>query len=341
MDKVENQGSVRVDLLGGTLDIHPMNLIIPQCVTLNVATSLKAKVSIQKSTSSQICFNSLDYKKSYIFEKEDFTPRLNNKKFAEMSLLASLLGHFMHKLKQFVGLDIEISSGAPAGSGLGGSSAMGITFYKALSDLFEQNYSHEKILKDVMDIEAKVLNCGPTGYQDYYPALYGGVLALFPTPGHIEVEQLFSEELKSYLETNATLVFSGKSRFSAINNWEVYKSFFDRNSSVEKGLAEIASLSSQAWQAIKSGEFDRLCHLMIQEGALRKTLFSGIETQEMSELLNDLHTIDSTIGLKVCGAGGGGCFLIVHPNNDKESILNIVDQHKMEALTFEIERPLK
>ena len=38
------EGSVRVDLLGGTLDLNPINLILPNVVTLNLATSLKAKV---------------------------------------------------------------------------------------------------------------------------------------------------------------------------------------------------------------------------------------------------------------------------------------------------------
>ena len=40
------EGSVRVDLLGGTLDLVPINLILPNVVTLNLATSLKAKVTI-------------------------------------------------------------------------------------------------------------------------------------------------------------------------------------------------------------------------------------------------------------------------------------------------------
>ena len=40
--------------------------------------------------------------------------------------------------------------------------------------------SEEKVIEIVGNIEAKSLDCGPTGYQDYYPALYGGVLALIP-----------------------------------------------------------------------------------------------------------------------------------------------------------------
>ena len=47
--QVTNQGSVRVDLVGGTLDIEPINLIIKNVVTLNVATGLKASVTLSKT----------------------------------------------------------------------------------------------------------------------------------------------------------------------------------------------------------------------------------------------------------------------------------------------------
>ena len=38
-------GSVRVDLVGGTLDLEPINLILPNVVTMNVATSLNEFVN--------------------------------------------------------------------------------------------------------------------------------------------------------------------------------------------------------------------------------------------------------------------------------------------------------
>ena len=42
--QTESTGSVRVDLVGGTLDLPPIHLILDETVTLNLATSLKAKV---------------------------------------------------------------------------------------------------------------------------------------------------------------------------------------------------------------------------------------------------------------------------------------------------------
>ena len=45
--------------------------------------------------------------------------------------------------------------------------------------------------------------------------------------------------------------------------------------------------------------------------------------------------------MKVCGAGGGGCFLLLHKEDEKEKILNEIKLHpKMKVLNFEIDPPL-
>ena len=106
-----------------------------------------------------------------------------------------------------------------------------------------KNLLKEGVLKTVKDIESRILNQGIAGYQDHHPALYGGVLALLPTVGDITVEQLYTDELKKYLESHITLIFSGKSRLSGMNNWEVYKGFFDKNESIRAGLQEISQIS--------------------------------------------------------------------------------------------------
>lgn len=337
---VENHGSVRVDLLGGTLDIHPINLILKDVVTLNVATSLKAVVRIYKEDSSNIKIISKDYKKEYLYPVSEFTKEnLHSDYFQEMTFLLQLLGHLKIDVEHLKGLTIELSSGAPAGSGLGGSSAMGITFMQAALDFYNIKWDKEDLLKTVIDIEARVLHCGPTGYQDYYPALLGGVLALKAGVGRISVDQLYSRELKQLLEKNITLVFSGKSRFSAINNWEVYKSFFDNDQKVCNGLSSLAELSFEAYRKIKSGSLDDLLPLVIREGKIRASLFKNIETPEMTALNEDLIKNGHSSGLKVCGAGGGGCFLIVHPGSNSNEIESYVTKHGMTKLEFSVEKP--
>ncbi len=115
-------GSVRVDLLGGTLDLNPINLIIPNVVTLNLATSLKAKVTLARIDFDGIEIVSKDYNSTDRFSSKDFTKEnFNNGFFKHLSFVAQIFDLFgIHK-----GLRIELESGSPPGAGLGGSSAMG------------------------------------------------------------------------------------------------------------------------------------------------------------------------------------------------------------------------
>ena len=61
MKRLEESGSVRVDLLGGTIDLNPICLILPDVVTLNIATELKAKALIEEVNLDGIEIVSSDY----------------------------------------------------------------------------------------------------------------------------------------------------------------------------------------------------------------------------------------------------------------------------------------
>lgn len=337
--QVTNEGSVRVDLVGGTLDLEPINLILKDVVTINLATSLKAKVLIKNNSSDFITITSKDYDSSKKYLLSDFKPDnlFYSNFFGPMQFVCQIIDLF--KLSH--GVDIELSSGAPAGSGLGGSSSMGSTLYKALCQFTDSKFEiYDAVLK-VKGCEARILNQGIPGYQDYYPALVGGVLALRGRPGQIEFEQLYTEELKNVLESHLTLVYSGISRDSGINNWQVYKDFFDKNQNTINSLKEIAKISHDTYRAIKNKNYEAVISLISSEGESRKSLCSSIVPSEVDMLMNELHeSVDQSIGLKMCGAGGGGCFLITHKKNEHTKVKKIIEKHNMQVLEFLIERPL-
>lgn len=336
--QVTSEGSVRVDLVGGTLDLEPINLIIPNVVTLNLATSLKAKVSVSSRSDNKIIIESKDYNKTYEYSLDDFTEEklYFSNHFEEMSFLCQIIYFF----KPEAGLNFSLSSGAPAGSGLGGSSSMGVTLFKAMSKLLNLSYSIDETVKIVKSTEGRILNQGVPGYQDYYPALTGGVLCLRGDHHKITYKQLFSPELKKVLEQRITLVYSNISRNSGINNWDVYKGFFDKKEDVVKALNDIAKISFDAYQALENQEYEKFLILIGREGDKRKTLAAGIMPAEIHSLQEELSKRFSDVGMKMCGAGGGGCFLITHPKEAKEQINTIVQSHSMKVLPFEICEPL-
>ena len=335
---INTTGSVRVDLLGGTLDIPPIHLILPNAITLNLATSLKAKVKIKPIDVDKIIIKSLDYNTTNEFSLADFnTDNFNSDFFGPLKFIALIIDHF----KLISGYEFELTSGSPTGAGLGGSSSMGVVLFKALCELTETSIDNQKIIEIVRGYESIILNKGPAGYQDYYPALFGGILALRPSVGEVQVEQLFNKQLVDILEKRITLIYSGETRLSGINNWEVYKGFFDGDKKIKDGLKDIAELSHNAYQAIKKGNYSELISLISKEGAKRKELFPGIVSPMVETLYNSLKNELSQLGMKVCGAGGGGCFLLLHEEDEKEKILEEIKNYpKMKVLNFEIDPPL-
>ncbi len=335
--KTESTGSVRVDLLGGTLDLSPINLILPEVITINLATSLKASAIIEKADIAGVEIVSIDYGTSQVFTSQDFSPeKFSNGFFGPLNFVAQIL----FELKFISGAKITLKSGSPAGAGLGGSSTMGMTLYKGIRKFQNQDLDQKHALTVIKGIEAKCLDAGPTGYQDYYPALYGGVLALKANVGGVIVEQLFDDELKSVLENHLTLVYSGITRNSGINNWEVYKSFFDDKGDVRAGLEKIAKLSYEAYQAILDRNWSKFIHSIKLEGAIREKLFPGIVCIEVKSLFLELQKKYSGLGLKVCGAGGGGCFLIIHDADAGKKVKEMIRTKGMSVLDFHVEAPL-
>ena len=331
------EGSVRVDLLGGTLDLNPINLILPNVVTLNLATSLKAKVKVTELDFDGVEIVSRDYNSTDRFRSVDFSDSNFQKGFfGNLTFIAHLLNLFgINK-----GVRLELESGSPPGAGLGGSSAMGVTCYSALSHFLGLEFDRSDAILKVNSIEARILDCGPAGYQDYYPAMFGGVLGLVATPGKVHVEQLYSEDLREVLESNITLVYSGETRLSGINNWEVYKAFFNKDKIVRAGLMEIAHLSHNALLTIQKKNYNELIPLIALEGEERRKLFPGILTPLMQELHEEIKSLGNNFGMKICGAGGGGCFLLTHKPEDKNLVENLVTKFQMKKLEFNVEKPL-
>ena len=110
-----------MDLLGGTLDIAPINLIIPNSCTINLATSLETKVQLENIDFQGVEVVSLDYDQTKRFSEEDFKSENWEETFGPLIFVARILDYF----KVYSGLKIQISSGSPPGAGLGGSSTMG------------------------------------------------------------------------------------------------------------------------------------------------------------------------------------------------------------------------
>src|SRR5262249_32658837 len=157
------------------------------------------------------------------------------------------------------------------------------------------------------NVEAQVLGV-PTGEQDYYAAMYGGLQAVCLTPFGIHAEKLALHEKE--LAARVTLCYTGQSRNSGINNWEVMKAHINSERRVIAEFDSIAAIAADMRAALEEQDWRRVTRLLRQDWEARKKNHPGITTPGIERLIATAQR-NGARAAKVCGAGGGGCVIFL------------------------------
>src|SRR5580704_5303926 len=223
----------RADLAGGTIDIWPLYLFHPGAVSVNMALGIRTGCKITPQPGREIFLKSHETGREQQFSGLD--ELLATKKYVHS--LAACLVRFFQPQGGFV---LETHSESPAGAGISGSSALMIATSAALAKFTGQNIDIEQLRVIAQNVEAQLIRV-PTGCQDYYPAMYGGVSAI-----HLDVAGIRHERIPvSSAEVNERFVlfYTGAPRQSGINNWEVFKQHINGDKRVIRNFAEISRIA--------------------------------------------------------------------------------------------------
>jgi D-glycero-alpha-D-manno-heptose-7-phosphate kinase len=311
--RIQAKSPCRVDLAGGTLDIWPLYLFHENAVTVNFAVDRYTSCDIQTRSDSKIILRSADQNGEESFDS--FDELYGSKKYK-----LPLLAHIVRFFRPATGLEVSTNSEAPAGAGISGSSSLLITIGSALTKLTGAGYNIEKIREIAQNVEAKIIHV-PTGCQDYYPAMYGGVSAIDLTAAGIQ-HNTIPVDLADFNE-RIVLAYSGKPRNSGINNWEVTKAHIDRDKTVFRNFERIAEIAHSLRSALAKSDWDDTARLIREEWSHRRKNAPGITTELIDRLIASAKRAGSKAA-KVCGAGGGGCvFFLVEPGTKQDVQLAI------------------
>jgi len=207
------------------------------------------------------------------------------------------------------GFELATESGVPRGSGLGGSSALGVAVHAVLRRALGKPLGlRERLVREAQLLECRVIGA-PTGVQDFYPALYGGVQALWYRDGAVERETLPAGSAE-FLESSLILAYTGQSRLSASTNWRVFKNAFEDRGRARKRLRAIGEAALKAREAVLQKDVTLLAEAVSEEWLARRGLAAGIETAAMRRLIAAAKRAGA-LAAKACGAGGGGCVMFV------------------------------
>jgi D-glycero-alpha-D-manno-heptose-7-phosphate kinase len=299
----------RVDLAGGTLDLWPLYLFHPGAVTVNFAVNVLTRCRVTRLPEKTIRLKSLDTKVEEEFS--NFEQLCSARKFKH-PLAAYLVRFFAPD----GGFEVETHSESPAGAGISGSSALMIATTAALARYTGKKLDREQIRVIAQNVEAQLIKV-PTGCQDYYPALYGGISAIHLDPDgiHHTAVRVAPEEL----DRRFVLVYTGAPRKSGINNWEVFKSHIDGDKKIFHNFERIGQIARDMNHALSMADWKQVAKLIREEWKLRKTNAPKITTPLIEKLIA-VALRQGALAAKVCGAGGGGCIVFLTEPENREHI---------------------
>jgi D-glycero-alpha-D-manno-heptose-7-phosphate kinase len=327
--RIESKAPTRVDLAGGTLDIWPLYLFHPGALTLNAAISRYAYCTLESHAANdpRIKLISLDTKRSESFAS---FAALSKTKLYKLPLLAEIAKFFRPE----GGFTLTTNSEAPAGAGIGGSSAMAVAICAALDRYTGAGKSKVDWIHISRDAEGIVIQV-PTGTQDHYPPAFGGAAAIELAPGgerRIELRLNLDE-----LEKRLLVCYTGKPRQSGINNWEVFKAHIDGKKSVQKNIELISQVAQKMRIAIEAGDWRETGRLMHEEWTFRRRNLPTISTKTIDRIIDSSRKKGALAG-KVCGAGGGGCVVLLIEPDSRAKVEKAVSDAGGQILPMVIDR---
>jgi D-glycero-alpha-D-manno-heptose-7-phosphate kinase len=230
------------------------------------------------------------------------------------------------------GFVLETDSESPAGAGISGSSALMVATTAALAKHSGRKLSKEQIRHIAQNIETQIIQV-PTGCQDYFPALYGGLSALHLREDGVQREAL--DIPAAEINSRFLLAYTGAPRQSGINNWEVFKSHINGEKTVFRNFAEISGIAVAMRESLLQRNWEEVARLLREEWKLRRANAPGITTPLIEKLVA-VATKKGALAAKACGAGGGGCVVFVVEPDAHDKVAAVLQQNGGKMIPFRL-----
>jgi D-glycero-alpha-D-manno-heptose-7-phosphate kinase len=211
------------------------------------------------------------------------------------------------------GVDVDIASDAPPGSGLGGSSALVTACVGALALLTDRAMTRDEVARLSYAIEREDLRIAG-GWQDQYAAAFGGFNLLEFEAGGVTVTPLHvPADALDALRAHLLLCYTGAVRTDLGLIDAQIRLFQEGREETIVGMKQLHEAAYDMRQAVLAGQVRALGGLLREAFESKRRMNPHIADGTAIEDLLRVATDAGADGGKICGAGGGGYLLLACP----------------------------
>ncbi len=314
---VRARAPLRLGLAGGGTDLSAYCQHYGGAI-LNVTIDRYAYAFMSDSPDGKTHFSALD-----IGIDESFTPQ---EAMGPAPRLVLHKGVYARMTRDFFGseappLIIQTSVDAPAGSGLGSSSALVVALLEAFRHRYELPLGRYEIAHLAWEIERIDLGLAG-GRQDQYAAAFGGVnyMEFLPDERVIVNPLRLTSGAAEEIESSLVICFTGQSRNS---HDIIVEQTSAVNSLAPQAVEAMHQLKADALAmktAFVHGDIDGVAEVLRSSWLAKQRTAKGI-SNPLIERLYDVATSNGALAGKISGAGGGGFMMFIARPEDRHRLI--------------------
>ncbi len=313
---------LRLGLAGGGTDLGPYCDEFGGAV-LNTTIDRYAYAFIEPSPDGRVHFVAPDMDLD-----EEFEPCSGAIGEAELKLHAAVTRRMTAQFGNGELEPVRVTSfvDAPAGSGLGSSSALVVALVEAFTTFLQAPLGPYDVAHLAYEIERVDLGLAG-GKQDQYAATFGGINFIeFLGGDRVIVNPLrIAAPVLNELETSIVTCFTGISRRSAAIITEQQRRMEAEVGNTMGSLHQLKRDAVEMKDALLRGRVADMAEILNRSWRAKKQTASGVTTNHIEELY-DLALANGATGGKVSGAGGGGFMMFLVPPRERVRVVRALNR---------------
>jgi D-glycero-alpha-D-manno-heptose-7-phosphate kinase len=319
---VRARAPLRLGLAGGGTDVSPYCDDFGGAI-LNITIPRFAYAFVSLRGDDQIVFEASDIGVSETYNCTKPVPA-NSRLDLHRGVYERIVRDFLGGKR--VALTVTTHADAPAGSGLGTSSAIVVALVDAFRELLGLPLGRYDVARLAYEIERIDLGL-VGGRQDQYAAAFGGANYMeFLRNDQVIVNPLrIKQSHVDELEASMLTCFTGQSRVSSSIIAEQSSNMLERKDDVLAALHELKADALSMKQALLSGDIIAIAEIMERSWQAKKRTASSITNSHIDQLYT-LAQDNGAIAGKVSGAGGGGFVIFIARPEQRPNLINKLNE---------------